>query len=118
VRALRAGEHPVRGEWRSDGRWRETDLDALVSGELHAGTPVYSAAPIPPQQRRGAHLERMEQHTHLALLAQEAGTTPANAGTIHNAQAPVSFSAGFMRCQLLVGRTAEGAIGLEGKILS
>ncbi len=60
------------------------------------GTPMVSPAPIAPEQGSRPHLERMQQHTHLAwlcrcsaipltLFAQRAGTTAANASTIDHA---------------------------------
>ncbi len=44
---LRAGQDHVRCAWRSCGRRRQAHLDALVSHELHTGTPVFSPTPIP-----------------------------------------------------------------------
>jgi hypothetical protein len=46
------------------------------------------------------------------------GTTTADAGSIHDAQAPVSFSAVFMRGQFLVCRAPKRSIRLESKILA
>src|SRR5690349_10937610 len=54
----------------------------------------------------------------LALLAQRTGTTTANTGTIHHTQAPIGFSALFMREQLLVSRATERPIGLESQVLA
>jgi len=54
----------------------------------------------------------------LALLAQRTGTTTANAGSIHHAQAPIGFSALFMRDQLLGSLATQRPIGLESKVLS
>lgn len=129
VSPLARGEDHVRGGWRSSGGRRQADLDALVAHQLHAGAPVDSAAPIPPEQRCGTHSERMQQHTDLARLgrrgavpltplAQRTGTTPADASSIHHAQAPVGFSAVFMGEQLLVSGTAQCPIGLESKVLT
>ena len=53
VRALRAGKDHVRFAWRSGGGRRHAHLDALVSHELHTGTPVFSATPI-SRSRSGA----------------------------------------------------------------
>ncbi len=129
VRSLRTGQDHLRGGWRSGGGRRQAHLDALVSHELHAGAPVYSPAPIAPEQRGRTHLERMQQHTDLArlcrrtaipltLLAQRTGTTTANAGAIHHAQAAIGFSALLMREQLLVSGATQRPIGLESKVLA
>jgi hypothetical protein len=59
------------------------------------------------------HHQRMQQHADLArfcrrtpiplaLLTSRAGATPANAGSIHYAQAAIGFSALIVREQLLV----------------
>jgi hypothetical protein len=80
----------------------------LVPDKLHTGAPVLSAAPISPEQRCWTNDERMEQHADLArlfggaalplaLLAERAGTTTANAGSIHHPQTPIGFSALLMR---------------------
>jgi hypothetical protein len=71
----------------------------------------------------------MQQHADLAwfccgvalpltLLTQRTGTTTANAGSIHHAQAAIDFSALFMRDQLLVSGTPLCPIGLESKVLT
>lgn len=96
MRALCAGQDHFRFAWRSGGRRQQAQLDALVSHELQTGAPVFSPAPIPPEQRGRTNLERMQQHADLArlcsgvaiplaLLAQRTGTTTANAGSIHHA---------------------------------
>ncbi len=43
-------------------------LDALLSHKLHAGAPVCSTAPIPPEQWVRTNRERMQQHADLARL--------------------------------------------------
>ena len=79
-------------------------------------------------QRRGTNRERMEQHAHLprflrgaplplAVVAQRAGATTADAGCIDHTQAAVAFSAPLMSTKLLIRRAAQRAIRLEGKIL-
>src|SRR5947209_11811469 len=65
---LGAGEDHVRCAGRSGGGRRQAHLDALVSHELHTGTPVFSATPIPPKQRRGTNPERMQQDTDASRL--------------------------------------------------
>ena len=129
MRALGAGQDHFHFAWRSSGRWREAQLDALVSHELQTGAPVCSPAPIAPEQRACTCLQRMEQHTDLAwlcsgvalpltLLAQRTRSATANAGSIHHAQAAVGFSTVLMREQHLVSRTAQRPIGLQRKVLA
>ena len=97
--------------------------------ELDTGTPMFSAGPISPEQWCRTDAKRMQQHADLArlrgvaaqplaLFPQRAGTTTADAGSIHDAQASVSFSAVFMRGQFLIGRAPKRSIGLEGEILA
>jgi len=106
-RPLCARQNHVRQGGRSDDRWRQAPLQALVAQELHASTPMGSAAGEAPEKGSNTNLERMQQHTHLArpgrrtaipltLLAQFTGTTPADAGSIHQEQAPVDFSTLFL----------------------
>src|SRR6266699_7134153 len=54
----------------------------------------------------------------LALLAQRTGTTTADAGSIHDAQASIGFSALLMWDQLLGSLAPQRPIGLESKVLS
>jgi hypothetical protein len=130
VSTLRARKDHVHIGGRRGGRWRwrrQAHLNALMAHELHTGAPVFSAAPISPQERGGTHLERMEQHADLAwlcgraaipltLFAQRTGTATADAGSIDHAQASIGFSAPFMREQVLASRTPERAIGLKRKV--
>src|SRR4051812_14295879 len=71
----------------------------------------------------------MQEDTHLArfgggaatpltLFAQQAGTATADAGPIHDTQAPVSFSALLMRGEFLVCRTPQRSVRLECKVLT
>src|SRR5438094_280044 len=87
-------------------RWEgrsKPHLDALMAQELYAGAPMFSAAPIPPEQRCGAHLKGMEQDAHpagfcrlsalpLPLLAQPTGATIANSGRVEQPQTAISFA--------------------------
>ena len=129
VRSLRAGEGHVCDAWRSSGRRREAHLDALVAYELLAGAPVYSAAPVLPEQRSRTHRERMQQHADLAwlfgrvamplaLFAQGAGAAAADTGRVHDAQAAIGFSTPFMSKKRLPCWTPERPIGLERKVRS
>lgn len=54
----------------------------------------------------------------LTLLAQGTGTATADAGSIHQTQAPLGFSTVFMREQVLVSRTAQCRIGLQNKVVA
>lgn len=104
MRSLCAGQDHCRFVWRSGSRRRQVHFDALVSHNLYAGTPMFSPAPISPEERGRTNLERMQQNARLArlcrryampltLLAQRIGTTTANTGTIHHAQAAIGLSA-------------------------
>ena len=127
MRALRAGQDHVRGAWRSGGRWRQADLDALVSHELHAGTPVLSAAPISPEHRCGTYPQRMQKHAHLTrlrsrvaipltLLAQRTRAAVANAGRIHHAQTSIGLATPLLGVKRLSCWTEERPIRLERKV--
>lgn len=129
VRAQRAGKDHCRFAWRSgDGRW-QAHLDVLVSHELHTGTPMLSAAPVAPEQRRGTNDARMKKHTHLArlcrgvaipltLLTQWTKAAIADAGCIHDAQAPIDFLASLLGTKRMSCWTLERPIRLERKVLS
>ncbi|SRR6266699_2320779 len=129
VGPLCAREDHGCGRWRSgSGRW-QAHLNALVSHEMDASPPMFSPAPISPEERGRTNREWMQQHTHLArlcrgtaiplaLLTQGTGTTTPNARSIHHAQASVGFSALLMREQRLFSRTPQRSIGLETKVLA
>ncbi len=104
-------------------------LNSLVTHQVHARPPMIPTAPVIPEERRIPDNERMQEDAHLArllggaalpltLLAQRTGTTTADAGSIHHAQAPIGFSALFVRDQLLVSGAPQRPIGLESKILA
>src|SRR5207302_7447569 len=97
VCSLLARKDHFRFAWQGCGGGRQAHLDALVSQELHTGASVLSAAPIPPEQWRGANPERMQQYTDptrlrscfpvpLTLFAQRAAATIDNPGTVEHAQ--------------------------------
>ncbi len=129
MRSLRAGQDDIRGAWRSGCGWQQAHLDTLEPHELHASAPVLSAAPISPEQWRGTRRQRMQQHADLAWLLGGAtlplarhtprtGTTTADAGSIHHAQASIGFSALFMWDQLLGSLAAQRPIRLEDEVLA
>jgi hypothetical protein len=60
VRASLTGEDHVRGAWGSGGGRRQAHINALVSHELDAGAPVFSAAGVAPEQRGVTHPQRMQ----------------------------------------------------------
>ena len=77
-------------------------LDALRTEEVDACAPMHSATPVLPEKWLTPDAERMQEHTDLArlfggapiplaLLTQLTGTTTANAGGIHQPQAPLSL---------------------------
>ncbi|GEM_PF-3574423 len=127
MRALCARQRDLRVAWRIGGSRQETGLDALMSYKAQTGTPLLSATPILPEQRGRTNLERVQQHANLAwlcsraaipltMLAQGAGTTTANAGSIDHAQASISLPTLLMREQVVSSRAQERPIGLEREI--
>jgi hypothetical protein len=128
VRPLRTGKGRRRDGGESRGARFDLDGDALMAQQLDARPSVLPTTPVPPEQRLRPNDERMQKHTHLAglggrtaipltLLAQRAGTTTANAGRIHHAQASISLSAPLMRHKRLASRATQRAVGLEDEIL-
>jgi hypothetical protein len=126
---LRTRQDGRRGVWLGRRGLRQGDLHPLVAQQGHAGATIKPSTPILPEQGSRSNPERMQQHTDLArlrgraaiplaLLAQRTGTTAANAGSIHHAQAPIGFSAVFMRDELLVSGATQRPIGLESKVLA
>lgn len=110
----------------SGGGSIEPHLDTLVAQQVHTRPAMCSAAPILPEQRGGAHAQRMKQDTDLArllrlvavpltLLTQWATATVCNPGRIDDAQAAARFAASFASKEALTRRTAHGPIWLEGK---
>lgn len=90
---------------------------------------MLSMTPISPEQRLFTNDERMQEHTHLArlcggvpiplaLFTQQTGAAAADAGSVHDAQATISFLASFMGEQVVASRTPERAIGLKRKVVS
>jgi hypothetical protein len=70
--------------------------------QLDAGPPMYSAAPVLPEQRLPPDAERMQEHADLArlfggvpiplaLLTWLTGTAVANTGCIDQSQATISL---------------------------
>ncbi len=104
-------------------------LDALRTEEVDACAPMHSATPVLPEKWLTPDAERMQEHTDLArlfggapiplaLLTQLTGTTTANAGGIHQPQAPLSLLPPLLERERAACWTAQGPIGLERKILS
>src|SRR5690348_7885730 len=56
VRSLHAGQDYTSCGWRSGGGSWLTHLNLLVSHELQTGTPVFSSAPILPEQWSSTNL--------------------------------------------------------------
>jgi hypothetical protein len=91
-------------------------------GGLDDSSPARGAA-HPQRQADGAGRSpgaayAFRSPDHSPLLAQRAGAATANAGGIHRAQASISFSAVFVRNQLLVNRTPRRPIELASKVLA
>ena len=128
--ALGAGERGRPDVW-SDGGWAHAplhlNLDALGTNEVDTGTSMLSSAPVLPEKRFPSDSERMQEPAFLArlfggvtiplaLLAQRAGTTIANTGAIHHAQAAISLSTMLLGHKRLPGWTAQRPVGLERKV--
>lgn len=75
------------------------DVHALITKQLDARPSVMQTTPVIPEERLISNHEWMQQHAHLArlfggapiplaLLTQLTGTTTANAGGVHQPQAP------------------------------
>jgi hypothetical protein len=129
VRPLRARQDDLGNARQSDGRRRQAHLNALMAQQMHADAPVDSATPIPPEQWRRPHAERMQQHTDLTRLGRRttipltlptkrAGTATVDARSIHHTQASIGFSAVLMRNQVLLCRAPKRSIGPQRKVLA
>ena len=125
--ALGARQDHIGGGQRSDGGWRQADLEALLSGELHAGAPGVSAPPIAPEQWGETDAKRIQQQADLAwlcggaaipltLLTQRTGAAVANAGCIDQAQTAISLATSLLEVKRLPGGTAQCPIRLERKV--
>ena len=126
---LWAGERRRGQLWVGRDTLLHLHVHALMTKELYAGSPVDPTTPILPEQRKRTDNQRMQEHAHLArllgggaipltLLAQRARATTADAGSIHDTQAPIGFSALFMREQLLVSGALQRPIRLESEVLA
>ncbi len=128
--ALGAGEWGRRDVW-SAGGWAHAplhlNLDALGTNEVDTGTSMLSSAPVLPEKRLPSDSERMQEHADLARLfggvtiplarlSQRAGTTIANTGGIHHAQAAISLSTMLLGHKRLPCWTAQRPVGLERKV--
>lgn len=114
----------MRGARSKGGRRRQAHLDAVVLHELHTGAPVFSSAPIAPEEQIRTNGKRMERDTDLArlcgraaiplaLLTERTETATLDAGSVHHTQAAIGFSALLMRSQFLVCRAPKRSIRLE-----
>ena len=99
-----------------------------MSHELHTGLPVPSAAPIPPEQRRGTNPERMQQETDptrlrggfpipLTLRTLWAAATIADPGAVKHAQTAIGLMALLSWAQGLARRTGQRPSGLKSEVL-
>ena len=129
VRSLRARKDDFRFAWRSGGWGRQAHLNALVSHELHTGAPVFSSAPIAPEERSRTNGKRMQQDADLArlccraaiplaLLAQRTRAALTNAGRVDHTQTPICFSTPLLRSERSPCWTAQRPIRLERKVSS
>ena len=102
MRPLRTGKGRRRTREQGRGGRFDLDLDALRAHQLDACPAVRATTPVTPSDGLRADDKRMQKHADLArllggaalplaLLAQRTGTTTADAGGIHQSQAPISF---------------------------
>jgi hypothetical protein len=126
--ALSTGERRGNDSPRSISRLH-LDFHPLVVKQLDASTPMNPSTPVTPEDWSRTDRHWVQQNTHLArlccraaiplaLLAQRTGTTTADAGSIHDTQSSIGFSALFMRDQLLGSLATQRPIGLESKVLA
>ena len=129
VQRFSPGKGRRRDGWSGRVPGLHLDLHALVTKELHAHTSMVPTTPVTPSQGRRSDDEGMQEHAHptrlggggampLTLFSQGTGTATADAGRIHDAQAPIGLYAPLMRNKRLASRTAQRAIRLEGKVLT
>src|SRR6266566_5252789 len=128
MRPLRTREDGRRWYRRRQGLLQRY-VHPLAAQQVHTGAPLLSAAPIPPEQRRRSHRERMQQQTDptwlcrlravpLTLLAQGTYTTVCNPGGVEHPQRAIVLGALLGRVQRLACWTTQCPVGLEGKVLS
>jgi hypothetical protein len=107
----------------------QVHVNSLTAQELHASPSMLPPTPVTPEERLTPDNERVQQDAHLArfrrgaalpltLLAQWARAATTDAGSIHHAQAAVSFSTPLLDRQRLPCWTPQGPIRLECKVLS
>ncbi len=105
------------------------DVHALITKQLDARPSVMPTTPVIPEERLISNHEWMQQHAHLArlfggapiplaLLTQLTGTTTANAGGVHQPQAPLSLLPPLLERERAACGAAQGSIRLERKILA
>ncbi len=131
---MTGGNAPAVPEKSSEGKkhqfWRElvlsegpgaddADGDTLSAGAV-CSSLAKAAEPIPLAEdgarcSRGRRFGRCTS-TPLTLLTQRTGTAGANAGGIDDAETAIMLPTSFMRNQHVACRTAQGSIGLKGKV--
>jgi hypothetical protein len=125
---LRARKDHFRFGWQGCSGRLQAHLDALVSHELLTFAPVLSAAPIPPEQWRGANPERMEQYTDatrlrrcfpvpLTLRTLWAAATIEDPSTVEHTQTAIGFAALLGWAQRLARRAGQRPVGLKSEVL-
>jgi len=123
-----------RKYWRRRGRGKQTarchlNIHPLMVQQIHAGSSMVPSAPILPKNGLWSNHERMQEYAYLArlrggaaiplaLLTQRTGTTVANAGCIHQPQAPISLLPPLLESERAACWTAQCSIGLKRKVSS
>ncbi len=123
-----------RKYWRRRDRGKQTarchlNIHPLMVQQIHAGSSMVPSAPILPKNGLWSNHERMQEYADLArlrggaaiplaLLTQLTGTTVANAGCIHQPQAPISLLPPLLEGERAACWTAQCSIGLKRKIVS
>ena len=126
MRALNTRDHR-RGRSISSGESRFYLEVQMLAMQTETRSPLVPSAPVSPKQRSRSHRQGMEQDAHLArfgrcvstplaLLTQRTGTAVANADGIDDSEIAITLSTLFMRDQYVACWTAQGPVGLKGKV--
>ncbi len=127
--SLCTGEEGRGRFWLHLGSLFQMHVNPLTVQEQHTCPSMLPPFPVTPEQGSRPNFAGMQQHADLAwlfggaaipltLLAQWARAAMANTGSIHDAQAPVGFSAVLMGDEFLLSRAPQCPIRLKSKVLT